>query len=81
MHAVKNFNLIGDFKIWLQFEDGFESIVNIKSLLGKGITVDLMDPLVFNKVSIDSGGGLVWANGFDICPNRLREMAQEKSYV
>jgi hypothetical protein len=78
MYSIKEYKLVGDFKIWLKFDDGFESIVNLKPLLGKGIASELLSPNAFRKVSIESGGGLVWDNGFDICPNYLREMAGEK---
>ena len=77
MNAVKEFTILGDYRIWIKFTDGFESVVNIKPFLGKGITNELLSPASFNKVNIESGGGLAWENGFDICPNSLREMAQE----
>lgn len=80
MNAVKEFKLVGDYRIWIKFEDGFESTVNIKPLLGKGISAQLLPSISFKKVSIESGGGLVWENGFDICPNYLREIAQEKNH-
>ena len=81
MHAVKEYTLKGDFRIWIKFEDGFESEVNIKPLLAKGIASDLLLPNAFNKVSIESGGGLAWENGFDICPIYLRELAEQKIQV
>jgi hypothetical protein len=78
MNAVKEFTILGDYRIWIKFTDGFESVVNIKPFLGKGITNELLHPTAFNKVNIESGGGLAWDNGFDICPNSLREMAKEQ---
>ena len=81
MNAVKEFKVLNEFHIWLQFEDGYQGIINVKPLLGKGSTSELLDPKEFNKVTIESGGGLAWENGFDICPNSLRELAQEKAQV
>ena len=81
MHIIKEYKLAGDFSIWLKFDDGFESEVNIKPLLGKGIASELLFLNAFRKVSIESGGGLVWENGFDICPNYLRELAEDKIRV
>ena len=80
MNAVKEFKLVGDYKIWIKFNDEFETTVNIKPLLGKGIAAQLLPDIAFKTVAIESGGGLVWENGFDICPNYLREIAQEKNH-
>lgn len=81
MHSIKEYKLEGDFRIWLKFDDGFESVVDIKPLLGKGIASELLLQNSFTKVSIESGGGLEWENGFDICPNYLRELAEQKIEV
>ena len=78
MNAVKKYKVLDDYRIWLQFEDGFEGIVEVKPLLKKGIALELLDPDTFRKLVIESGGGLAWENGFDICPNTLREFTQEK---
>jgi len=48
--------------------------VNIKPLIGNGITKELLDETNFKKVKIESGGGLEWYNGYDICPNFLRNL-------
>jgi Protein of unknown function (DUF2442) len=81
MHSVREYKLVGDYRIWLKFEDGFESVVNLKPLLRKGIAFELLAPQAFSKVAIESGGGLAWENGFDICPNYLREMAGKKVII
>ena len=81
MNIVKEYKVLKDFQIWLRFEDGYQGIVNIKPLLGKGIALELLDPDKFSQVNIESGGGLAWENGFDICPNSLRELAHEKVHM
>lgn len=81
MNAIKEFKVLNDYQIWLRFADGFESTVQLRPLLNKGIAVDLLDLRAFSNVSIESGGGLAWENGFDICPNALREIAETKMYV
>jgi hypothetical protein len=35
----------------------------------------------FNQVKIDEFGGIIWENGFDFCPNYLRELTNEKQSV
>lgn len=81
MNTVKQYKVLDDYRIWVRFEDGFEGTVHLKPLLKKGIGAELLDTVTFEKVSIESGGGLVWENGFDICPNSLREMAEAKIHV
>ena len=81
MNSVKEFKVLSDYRIWLRFDDGFETTVNLKPFLNKGIAIELLNLKSFSKVSIESGGGLVWENGFDVCPNFLREIAEAKQHV
>ena len=81
MNAVKEYKVMDDYRIWIRFEDGFESTVQLKPLLKKGLALEILDATAFAKVSIESGGGLAWENGFDICPNSLRELAEAKAHV
>ena len=81
MNIVKEHKVLEDYQILLRFEDGYQGIVDVKPLLGKGISTELLDSDKFNKVFIESGGGLAWENGFDICPNSLRQLAQEKVHM
>ncbi len=81
MNLVKKYKVLDDYAIWIRFDDGFEGTVYLKSLLSKGIGIELLDVTAFAKVSIESGGGLTWENGFDICPNSLREIAEAQLHV
>lgn len=81
MNIVKEYRILPDYQIWLHFEDGYQGIVNLKPFLGKGLATQLLDTNEFNKLTIESGGGLAWENGFDICPNSLRELAQGKVHM
>ena len=76
MYAVKEYKVLDDYRIWISFDDGFEKTVNLKPILNKGIAADLLNPKSFGSVTIESGGGLAWENGFDICPNYLREITE-----
>jgi len=77
MNEIIDFKLAGHYKVWVKFQDGFENEVDIGPLIGKGFTAELLEKKEFNKVRIESGGGLAWENGFDICPNYLRELATQ----
>jgi hypothetical protein len=81
MNVVKDYKVLNDYRIWLRFGDGFEGTVHLKPLLNRGIALELLDATNFSKVTIESGGGLAWENGFDICPNSLRELSEQKVHV
>jgi hypothetical protein len=81
MNELIDFKILGNYYIWLKFQDGHEKTVNIKPLIGSGFTKELLDETNFQKVKIESGGGLEWYNGYDICPNFLRNLPHEQSQV
>ena len=55
------------------FQDGESKTINFQLLIGKGVSAALLDKDYFNQVAIDNGGGIEWPNGFDFCPNYLKE--------
>jgi len=73
MNQVKNFRLLGDYLIWIMFQDGIEKVVDFKPFLGRGFTAELLVPERFSEVYIEEGGGLAWPNGYDFCPNYLHD--------
>ena len=56
-------------------------MVNLKPFLGKGFTKSLLNTANFNKAFIEPGGGIGWENGFDFCPNFLKELQEERHFV
>ncbi|WP_181304379.1 DUF2442 domain-containing protein [Rufibacter sp. XAAS-G3-1] len=81
MSEVIEFEILSNYHIWVKFNDGHEKVVNIRPLIGQGFTKELLEADNFCKVTIESGGGLEWHNGYDICPNFLRELPAEKKHV
>jgi hypothetical protein len=57
----------------IEFEDGLRKVIDIRPFIGKGISAPLRDEAYFRKVSLEDGGGIAWPNGFDFCPNFLRD--------
>jgi hypothetical protein len=49
------------------------------NLIGRGFTKELVNYDKFKKVFIEPGGGIAWENGFDICPNFLKEYESVQS--
>lgn len=78
-NKIVSFSIIEKYLVKIQFQDGFESEINLKKFIGKGFTEELLKKDKFNKLYIEEGGGLAWPNGFDICPNFLRELVEKNS--
>ncbi|GMQ31588.1 DUF2442 domain-containing protein [Algoriphagus confluentis] len=77
MNEVIKIQALKDHHIWLRFKDGEEKTVNLRPFLGKGFTAELLDQSKFEKVFIEPGGGIAWENGYDFCPNFLKELKSE----
>jgi hypothetical protein len=71
MHSVEKVIPLEDYKLKLRFAGGEEKVVDIEPYIGRGIAADLRDPDFFRQVTVESGGGIYWPNGYDFCPNYL----------
>ena len=78
MIEVTKIKTLDNYLIWLRFSDGEEKVVDLEPFIGKGFTKELLDHQKFKQVFIEPGGGLAWENGFDFCPNFLRELQEER---
>ncbi len=81
MNEVVEIKVLEDYRIWLKFKDGEEKIINFRPFLGKGFTIELLEYDKFRQVFIEPGGGISWPNGYDFCPNYLKELEAEKTLV
>jgi len=81
MNEVVRVEVLQDFRIQIEFNDGEIKVVNFKPFLGKGFTKELLVYENFKKVYIEPGGGIAWSNGFDFCPNFLKELEGEPRAV
>jgi hypothetical protein len=81
MNRITAIKILEGYQIAIRFHDGLETVIDLQPFLGKGFTKELLVLSEFQKVTIESGGGLVWPNGFDICPNYLRELAEQREHV
>ena len=73
MNKIIELRYEGGYKLWIRFNDGESRIIDFEMLIGKGISNKLLDTEYFKLVAIDNGGGIEWPNGFDFCPNYLKE--------
>lgn len=81
MNEVVQIKVLDGYRIWLKFNDGEEKVVDFRSYIGKGFTAELLNPEKFKQVAIEPGGGIAWDNGYDFCPNFLKELADERKQV
>lgn len=81
MNKIIEFKVLENYRIWLKFLDLEEKIINFRPFLGAGFTAELLDHEKFEKVFIEPGGGIAWENGYDFCPNYLKELKGEKEKI
>jgi hypothetical protein len=69
LHRVSAFELAGEYKIRLTFEDDTERLIDFEPTLYGPIFGELRDYALFKSVTLDPDfGTLVWSNGADIDP-------------
>lgn len=71
MHVTQA-KYIGEYKVWLSFNDGAEGEINLVSELYGEIFEPLKDKIFFKSFSLE-GHTLTWSNGADFAPEFLRE--------
>ncbi|MCA1758967.1 MAG: DUF2442 domain-containing protein [Bacteroidales bacterium] len=79
MNEIVEIKVLDNYNIWMKFNDGEEKIVCLRNLIGNGFTKELLSYDNFKGAFIEPGGGIAWENGFDICPNFLKEYEPTKS--
>lgn len=77
MYQIASVKAVSKATISVTFTDGVQSTIDLSDLLLKGTARDLLDPKRFKTVRVDSGGGIEWDNGYDICPTVIRERAMQ----
>ena len=73
MDRVISVKPLQNYLLEIEFEDGFRKVVDITPFLGDGISAALKEEAYFRRVTLEDGGGIAWPNGYDFCPNFLRD--------
>jgi len=79
METIIDVKPLENYQIWVLFADNFNTTINIRPFITSGISTRLLDINYFNQVKVDEFGGIAWNNGFDFCPNYLRELSKIQS--
>jgi hypothetical protein len=73
MDKVISVKALENYLLEIEFADGFRKVIDVRPFIGKGVSAVLKDESYFRKVSLEDGGGITWPNGYDFCPNFLRD--------
>jgi hypothetical protein len=73
MDRVTSVKPLENYLLEIEFADGFRKVIDIQPFIGKGISAALRDETYFRQVKLEDGGGIAWDNGYDFCPNFLRD--------
>jgi hypothetical protein len=77
MHHVIMVEPHPDMTLTIRFADGATKRFDMRPFIGDGISAALMDWNYFKQVAIEGGGGIAWPNGYDFCPEFLRDSVEE----
>lgn len=70
------------FRIELEYTDGFRCEVDLGFLFGapkgKPLVLEILRASMFSRCFVESGA-LAWPNGFELCPDALRQRAAAKT--
>ena len=73
MDKVISVKPLENYLLEIEFADGFRKVVDIRPFIGMGISAALNKESYFRQVTLEDGGGIAWPNGYDFCPNFLRD--------
>jgi hypothetical protein len=62
---------LSGFRLELQFDNSEGGIVDLSSLVGRGVFAAWNKPGVFERVSVTSQGAVEWPGEIDLCPDSL----------
>jgi hypothetical protein len=79
-YDVVDARYIRDHVVWLRFRDGTTGEVDLTAELEGPVFAPLRDPDFFRRLRVDPElHTLVWPNGADIAPERLRTVVVEQA--
>jgi len=71
---------VGDYRVWLAFNDGTMGEVDLSARLHGEVFEPLKDVALFSQVKFDPDmDTIVWPNGADLAPEYLKELVIQQS--
>jgi hypothetical protein len=71
MPKIMRVQVLKEYLIKLDFDDGVSGDIDLSYLVGKGIFTAWRDTTFFEEICIGSSGELAWRDGIDLCPDSL----------
>jgi hypothetical protein len=81
MNKIIELKYLKEYNLWVRFNDNSTKVIDFKDYIGNGISAKLLDYEYFKLAKIDNGGGIEWPNGFDFCPNYLKELTSKNEFI
>lgn len=83
MIKITKFKVLNKGMIHLNFSDGTEKTIDFAPFIREDkISKPLSDPSYFKKVeSYENGRGIFWPNGYDFCPDFLRQYKPDRKEI
>lgn len=79
LYRVTSFEIVADYTIRVEFDDGSEQIIDFRPVLYGEMWGPLQDLTLFNQVQLDPvARTLTWPNGADFDPETLRNWLEHK---
>lgn len=71
MPALIDVKPLDNYQLWVKYADGTEGVVDLSSLVGRGVFALWNNYREFQKVHIGPGGELSWSDDIDMCPDSI----------
>jgi len=82
VHRVKAFEIVGPYRLRIEFADGLSRTIDLRLVLEGALYGPLRDLSVFNAVSLDPEvHTLVWPNGADFDPATLHDWPEHEAQL
>src|SRR5216683_846308 len=80
IHRVKSFEVVGPYRLRIEFADGLVRTIDFRGILEGDLYGPLRDLAAFNAVSLDREvHTIVWPNGADFDPAILHDWPQHEA--
>ena len=71
MKRIIQVKTLKQYKLQVEFSDGTKGVVDLSSMVGKGVFSLWNDYSEFEKVQVGPLGELVWNETIDLCPDSI----------
>lgn len=59
------------YRIWIRYSDGAAGLINLSSLVGRGVFAAWRNRAFFKTVRLTENGAVAWGEDIELCPDAL----------